>query len=94
MSGQGQVKGHNEAFSPFGLSGRLDGLERGQTHPKCWIDIRKGYCISTKGIVTKGQGQGQVTKGHYKIKVANMPCDTSIPGPLHADIDGDSHLTL
>ena len=68
MSGQGQVKGHSETFSSFGLSGRLDGIERGQTHPKCWIDIRKGYCISTKGIFSKGQCQGQVTKGHYKIR--------------------------
>ena len=89
MSGQGQVKGHNETmFSPFGISGRLDGLGRGQTHSKCLIDIRKGYCISTKGIFTKGQGQ--VTKGHYKIKVTNMQCDTSFLGHFARNIDGDS----
>ena len=80
MSGQGQGKGHNESFPPFGLSGRLDGMQRGYAHPKCWIDVHKGYRISTKGILTKGQGQDQVTKGHYKIKVANMPCETCFLG--------------
>ena len=79
-SGQGQVKGHNDAFSSFALSGRLDGLQRGQTYPKCWLDIQKGYCISTKGILTKAQRQGQVTEGHYEIKVTNMPCDTCFLG--------------
>ena len=60
MSGQDQVKGHNEAFSPFGLSGQLDGLQGDHTHPKCWIDVHKGYCIGMKGILTKGQGQSPV----------------------------------
>ena len=80
MSGQGQVKDHSETFSSFGLADRLDGLERGQTRPKCWIDIQKGHCISTQGIFSKGQGRGQVTKCHYKIEVTNLPCDTSSLG--------------
>ena len=28
----------------------------------------------------KGQGQGQVTKGHYKIKFTDMPCGTCFLG--------------
>ena len=73
-----QVKGHIEAFSHFGLPGRLDGLQRAHTHPKCCVDVQEGYCVGTKGIRKKGQGQ--VTKGHYKMKVTNMPCDTCFLG--------------
>ena len=40
-------------FSLFGLSGRLDGLQRGHIHPKCWIDDHKGYCISMKDILER-----------------------------------------
>ena len=80
VSGQGQVKDPNEAFSRFGLSSRLDGLQRGHTHSKCWIDAHKEYCIRKKDILKKGQVQGQVTECHYKIKVANMSCDTCILG--------------
>ena len=29
---------------------------------------------------SKGQGQSQVTKGHFKIKVTNMPCDACFLG--------------
>ena len=36
VSGQGQVKGQYEAFSHVGPSGRLDGLQRAQTHSECW----------------------------------------------------------
>ena len=45
-----------------------------------------------QGHTKKGQGQGQVTKGHYKIKVINIPCDTWVI--LRAGNDGDIHLTL
>ena len=31
--GQGHVEGQNAAFSHFGSSGRLDGLQRAQIHP-------------------------------------------------------------
>ena len=33
-----------------------------------------------EGHARKGQGQGQVTKVHYKIKVTNMPCDACFLG--------------
>ena len=104
MSGQSQVKCHDEVFSSFGLLGRLDGLQRGETHPKCWINVLKvncipstylcPSCISTKGIFTKDQGQVQVIKCQHKIKVINMPCEASFLGHFHADIDGDRHVTL
>ena len=29
-------------------------LQRGHTHPKCWIDVHKRYCVSTRGILTIG----------------------------------------
>ena len=53
MSGQGQVKDQNEAFSHFGLSGGLDGLQRAPTHPKCCVNVHEGYCISAKAILEK-----------------------------------------
>ena len=98
MSGQGQVKCNNEALwarlngqlgYPLGSLGRLDGLQRGHSHPKCWIDVNKEYWISTKGILTKGQGQCQAAKDRHKLKVTNMPCDTCFLVILHADIGGD-----
>ena len=36
VSGQGHIKDRNVALSPFGLSGRLDGLQRAESHSKCW----------------------------------------------------------
>ena len=51
MSGPGQVKGHNEAFSHFGVLGWLDELQRAHTHPKCWEDVHEGYGMSMKGIL-------------------------------------------
>ena len=35
---------------------------------------------SKKSILTKGQRQGQVTKGRYKTKAINMPCDACFLG--------------
>ena len=81
-------------FLRFGLPGRLDGLQRAHFHQKCWANVHEGYCMSTKGTRKNDQGQGQVTEGDCKIKVINMPCDTCFLGSLHADIDGDSHLTI
>ena len=86
-----QVKGHNEAFSHFGLPGRLGGLQRAHTHRKCWVNVNEGCCMSTEGI-RKRSRSGH--KGHYKIKVTNMPCDTCYRVIVYADIDGDRHLTL
>ena len=45
MSGPGQVKGHNEAFSHFEVPGRLDELQRAHTHPKCSANVQEGYCV-------------------------------------------------
>ena len=53
VSGQGQVKFHNEAFSHFGLSGRLGGLQKAHTHPKCWIIVHKESSMSMKDILKK-----------------------------------------
>ena len=39
---------------------------------ECPLRILHAY----EGHSEKVQGQGQVTKGHYKIKVTNTPCDT------------------
>ena len=72
---QGQVKGHNETVSRFGVPGRVDGLQRTHTHPKCWVNVHEGYRMRMKG-----QCQGQVTKGHYKINVTNIPCETCFLG--------------
>ena len=64
MSCHGKFKGHNEAFSHFGISGRLDGLQRSQTHPKCWVNVHEGYCMSMKGILTKVKAK--VRSGHER----------------------------
>ena len=53
MSGQGQVKGHNEVFSHFGAPGRLDGLQRAHTHSKYWVHVQEGYCMNMNGILKK-----------------------------------------
>ena len=37
VSGQSQVKCQKEVFSHFGLSGRLDELQRAQTQLKCFF---------------------------------------------------------
>ena len=85
MSNQGQVKGHSQAFSHFGLSGLLDRLQIDHTHPQCWVNVHGGYCMSTKGMVmVRSQ---KITK--HKHAVQHVSCVI-----LHADIDGDSHLTI
>ena len=90
VSRQGQVKGHNEAYSPFVFSGQLDGLQRGQTHPKSWIHLQKGYCISTKGIFTKVKVK--VRSQNVTIKQMSQTCCATrvFWVILHADIDGES----
>ena len=39
-------------------------------------NVHEGYLLHEhKGYILNGQSLGQVTKGHYKIKVTNMSCD-------------------
>ena len=39
--------------------------------------VRRKYCMSVKAILSTGQGQSQVTKGHYVYsKVTLWSCDT------------------
>ena len=61
MPGQGQVKGHNETFSHFGLSSRLDGPQRAHTHPEYWVNVHERYCMGVKGILKK-----------FKVKVRSQ----------------------
>ena len=76
MSGPGQVKGHHGAFSHFGVPGRLDELHRAHTHPKWWVNVREGYCMSMKGILekvkVKVRTQKVTIKQKYKLAVRRM----------------------
>ena len=51
----------------------------GSHSPKCWVNVNEGYCWVRKTNL-KGRGQCQITKGHYKIEVWIMPCDTCFLG--------------
>ena len=93
MPGQGQVKGHNKAFSYFGAQGRLDGLQRGRTHATCWVNVHEGYCMSMNGILKKSRSRS----GHkitIKQKSQTYRATHVFWVILHADLDGDTHLTL
>ena len=92
MSGPGQVKGHNEAFSHLGVPDRLDELQRAHTHPKCWVNVYEGYCVSMKGILEKIKVRSQKVTIKEKSQTC---CATHVFWViLQADIDDDSHLTL
>ena len=97
MSGQGpgQVKVHNEAFSHFGFqAGWLDGLQRAHTHPKCWVNVREGHCMRIKGILKNVRLKVYSHKVTIKEKPQTCRATHVFWVILHADIDGDSHLTL
>ena len=63
MSGPSQVKGHNGAFSHFGVPGRLDELQRNSAHPNGWANVHEG--MSMKGIVEKVK----VNVGSQKVTI-------------------------
>ena len=92
VSGQGNVKGHHEAFSHFGLLGRLDELQRVHTHQKCCVNSHEGYCMGTKGIK---KVQFKVRSQKVTIKSKSQTCRAThvFWVILHGDIDV-SHLTL
>ena len=56
-AGQGQIKGQNTAFSHFRLSGQLDGLQRAQTHPKCWQVSTNGTTCIRRPYLTLARPQ-------------------------------------
>ena len=80
-------------FSHFGVPGQLDGLQRDNIRPKCLVNVHEGYCMRMKGILKK-----------FKVKVRSQKVTINLVTKcrathifwvmLHADIDGNSHLTL
>ena len=64
MSGQGQVKGQNGdilVFGPYFLSKALD---CNYMSTKCSQRYNETPALSKSEILSKGQGQYRVTKGH------------------------------
>ena len=64
VSGQGQVKGQNWAFPHFG-SQNCNLIQTVPNLAETLSKVRRRYCMCVNAILSTGQGQGQVTKGHY-----------------------------
>ena len=94
MSGEGQVKDHNEAFSHFVAPGRLDRLQRAHTRPKWWVNVHEGYCTSMNVIPKKVKVTVRSQKVTIKEKSQKCRATHVFWVILRADIDGDSLLTL
>ena len=64
MSGQRQVKGQKLSVSAFWFSEPPTWLKQAQTRPKHSQRLDEGT-VWVNAILSTGQGQVQVTKGHY-----------------------------
>ena len=95
MLGHGKVKGHNEVFSHFGDLWSARRAAKISTSSKVLGTCPRRILNEYEGHTYNGQGQGQVSNGHYKIKKnTDVSCNTCFLSNFHADIDGDSHLNL
>ena len=93
IKGQGKVKGKKKTVFTFVAIGSVRRAAKSSNSQRVKVNIQK-ILREYKGHTWKGQGQGQVTKGHQKIKVTRIPCDICFWVILHVDIDSVGHLTL
>ena len=77
MSGQGQIKGHNEVFSPFGLLGQSDdsdGCKKRSNSPKVLDGCPERIVLKYEGLIYKrsrsksGHKRSSLNKSYKDIR--------------------------